>query len=172
MTDGAAEDQRHLQSDLDQEQAVVDLDQGIADREQARVDREQEPLDAAQEALASGAPEAQGGTRSHAERSAEIGLHQDRQDAHQAQIDQTQLAQGVRQDVLDQQQVELETPTPAGPNGEDDLVRAGEELQASATPPGQEALVRTDSARQRAADTLRRLEATRARQQQREDRCR
>jgi hypothetical protein len=166
----AAKERRNLQNVLDQEQAVVDLDQGIADREQARVDREQEPLDAAQAALAAGTPEAAGSTRSHAARSTEIGLRQDRQDAHQAQIDQTQLAQGVRQDVLDQQQVGLETPPCAAQTGDDDLLRAGEELEEALRHRAEEALVRAECARQRAADTLCRLEASRARQQGRQDR--
>ncbi len=169
MNELAKGDQRNLQNDLDQEQAVVDLDQGIADREQARVDREQEPLDAAQEALAAGTPEAEG-ERTHAERTAEIGLHQDRQDAHQAQIDKTQLAQGVRQDVLDQQQVELDAPAPVPSSDEDELLRAGEELQEALRRRAEETLARAESASRRAADTLRRLDAANARQDRREDR--
>jgi hypothetical protein len=161
---------RDLQRDLDKEQAAVDLDQGIADREQARVDRDQEPLDAAQEALAAEVPDEHDGTRSHAQRSVNIGLHQDRQDAHQAQIDQTQLAQGVRQDLLDQQQSDLETPI-----GEDsqeldpDLALAGEELQEALRRRAEETVARAESARQRAVETLQRLEAAQVRQDQRAD---
>ena len=162
----SARKQRRLQSDLDQEQAVVDLDQGIADREQARVDRGQEPIDAAQEALAAGAPEAQGGNRSHAERSADIELHQERQDAHQAQIDQTQLAQGVRQELLDQQQIEIDTPAGAPPSDED-LTRIGEELQEALRRRAEETLKRAESARGRAADALRRFEAAQLRHDRR-----
>ncbi len=126
MSDSPTDEHWARQNDLDQEQAVVDLDQVIADREQARVDRDQEPLNAETEALATGADEGRGGTRSHALRSDEITIRQDRQDAHQAQIDQTQLAQGARQDVIDQQQIELDAPQ-APPLDDDDLERAGEE---------------------------------------------
>jgi hypothetical protein len=170
MSKTTEDEQRSLQSDLDQEQAVVDLDQGIADREQARVDREQEPLDAAASALANTVPDIGGDHRSRAERSVDIGLQQDRQDAHQAQIDQTQLAQGVRQDVLDQQQIDLEVNEPAHGGGEDDQARAGEELQEALRLRAKETLARAEAARQRAADTLLRLEAAHARQLQRQER--
>jgi len=169
MTKASEDEQRNLQSDLDQEQAVVDLDQGIADREQARVDREQEPLDAATAALATAEPAPDGESRTRAERGVDIGLQQDRQDAHQAQIDQTQLAQGVRQDVLDQQQVELDA-TPSAGSDEADQARAGEELQEALRLRAKEALIRAEAARQRAAETLLRLDAAHARHVQRRDR--
>ena len=148
----------------------MDLDQGIADREQARVDREQEPLDAATAALASAEPNPDGESRTHAERSVDIGLQQDRQDAHQAQIDQTQLAQGVRQDVLDQQQVELDASPSAGATDEAGQTRAGEELQEALRMRAKETLLRAEAARQRASDTLLRLDAAQARHVQRRDR--
>ncbi len=170
MSEATEKEQRSLQSDLDQEQAVVDLDQGIADREQARVDREQEPLDAAAAALAAGEPELHGVNRSDLDRSTDLGLQQDRQDAHQAQIDQTQLAQGVRQDVLDEQQVDLDTDSQIAPNTPDDQAIAVEELQAALRLRAEETLARAEAARQRAADGLLRLEAAQSRQLQRHDR--
>lgn len=164
------DEQRCLQSDLDQEQAVVDLDQGIADREQARVDRGQEPLDAAAEALAAALPDSAAEARSRVERSLDIGLQQDRQDAHQAQIDQTQIAQGVRQDVLNHQQDRLETTGALPDRGEADRARAGEELQEALRLRAKDTLVRAEAARQRASDALGRLEATQARERQRQRR--
>ena len=99
-----------LQGELDKEQATADLDQGIADREQARADREQAPIDAAQRALdgdgdgdvADGAsPTAKPGQpRSRVA----LNLEQDRHDAYQAQLDDTQRGRSLRQDVIDQQQ--------------------------------------------------------------------
>jgi hypothetical protein len=157
-----------LQRELDQEQAVADLDQGIADREQARVDRVQEPLDAAQEALSREAPRGSGGGDSHAQRTAELGLQQDRQDAHQAQIDQTQLAQGVRQDVIDQQQADLEEPSGvAAGDRETALAQAGEELQQALRERAKQTLARAEGTRERAAEALLRLEAAESRQRER-----
>jgi hypothetical protein len=156
----------HRQSELDKEQAVVDLDQSIADREQARVDRDQEPLDAAQEALDVVAPKrSKAGARVHARRTTDLALAQERHDAHQGQLDDVQRAQGVRQDVLDDQQASLLEGQPDASPGDVEEVRtqAAEELQEALRNRAEEALLRAEEARLRAAETLRRLEASQLR---------
>jgi hypothetical protein len=154
------------QSELDQEQAVIDLDQVIADREQARVDRDQKPLDTAQEALSRDARDLRVGGRTHAQRTTDLGLQQDRQDAHQAQLDQNQLAQGARQDVIDGQQAQLEEPSQASLDGLDpDVAQAAEELQDALRRRAEDSLARAESARLRAVETLQRLDAAHHRQQ-------
>lgn len=169
MSPDRADRPGNRQSELDHEQAVVDLDQGIADREQARVDRDQEPLDAAQAALSRDEQRSQEGGRSHAERTADLGLQQDRQDAHQAQLDQIQLAHGVRQGVIDGQQAKLEEPSKtSAPELDADLARAGEELQEALRRRAEDSLARAESARMRAVETLNRLEAAQRRQVQRD----
>jgi hypothetical protein len=156
---------RDMQNELDRDQAGADLDQGIADREQARVDRDQEPLDVAQEALSVRTDHSPRGDRSHAKQTAHLALRQGRQDAHQAQLDQTQLAQGVRQDLLDQQQSEIENP-PETDAGELDeaWAQATEELQEALRRRAEDALARAEGARRRAADTLLRVEAAQLRE--------
>jgi hypothetical protein len=153
------------QSELDQEQAVIDLDQLIADREQARAYRDQEPLDTAQEALSRDARDLRVDGRTHAQRTTDLGLQQDRQDAHQAQLDQNQLAQGARQDVIDGQQAQLEAPSQTSTDGlAPDVAQAAKELQDALRRRAEDSLARAESARMRAVETLQRLDAAHHRQ--------
>jgi hypothetical protein len=150
------------QNDLDQEQAAADLDQGIADREQARADQRQGPLDVAQKQLQGDlAASGKSSRRSRALRDRQSGLAaaQDRADVHQAQLDDNQRGQSVRQTLLDDQQ--------AGMAGSFDDTAGLERTQAQAIADLRDALrrraelavVRAEQARNRAAETVRRLEA-------------
>ncbi len=154
------------QSELDLEQAAADLDQGIANREQARADRDQEPLDAAQAELrvdVAAEPASSLGSSSHRARQAGITMAQERADAHQAQLDGNQLGQGLRQDVLDEQQVALEAP-PAQADIEATRAQAADDLQEAIRKRSEAALTRAEDASRRAEDRSKRLHATRARE--------
>ena len=102
------------QRELDQEQTLVVLDQSIAEREQARADRDQQRLDEAQLALDAHSPAADeddfAALDSVNQRQVELGLAQDRSDAHQTQLDDNQRAHDLRRNVLDEQQTPLDQP--------------------------------------------------------------
>ena len=103
------------QRELDQEQAVADLDQSIAYREQALSDREQERLDARQTLVdieRAETPVDQFAAHLALEhRQAELTRTQDRRDAYQDQIDDTQGGHDRLQDTLELGQDALELPT-------------------------------------------------------------
>jgi len=163
-----------LQGELDREQADVDLDQGIADREQVRGSRDQEPIDAAQLALdADVADEASPvPSQSQALRQGDLVLAQSRRDAHQTQLDDTQRAQTVRQELLDQQQAGVDEPARDASTERDALItEAAAELQTALRLRAEAALARAEDARQRAEDAVRRLQATERRESHTEDRA-
>jgi hypothetical protein len=155
------------QGKLDREQAAADLDQGIANREQARADRDQEPLDAAQAELhvdVAAEPASAPESASHRARQADLTMAQERADAHQAQLDDNQRGQGLRQDLLDEQQATLEAPADETPADiEATRAQAAADLQEAIRKRSEAALTRAGQARQREAETATRLQATRVR---------
>jgi hypothetical protein len=172
MTPSSADPRAREQRALDQEQTLVDLDQSIAEREQARADRDQQLLDEAQLSLDADGPRTDvDDSTARAlvnQRQADLGLAQDRSDAHQVQLDDGQRAQDLRRKVLDQQQAPLDQPEddkalisqapPDAASGRDRALRQ----RAFA------ALARAEQAHRRAEQALRRVEAYERRKQARE----
>jgi hypothetical protein len=158
MSPANAESRVRQQLELDQEQTLVDLDQSIAEREQVRADRDQQRLDEAQVALDADSPAPDDddlvAVASAKRRQAELGLAQDRSDAHQTQLDHNQRAQDLRRNVLDEQQAPLDHPADANPIVEAATAAAEERDRA-------------EQAHQRAVEALQRVEAYEIREETR-----
>lgn len=156
MTDGSITPQ---QRELDQEQAVADLDQSIAYREQALSDREQQRLDARQTLVdieRAETPASQFAAHLALEhRQAELTRTQDRRDAYQNQIDDTQGGHDRLQDTLELGQDAFAGQSELAPTSED-IVEAARRRQQSAVERAQAAVERADAAARRADAALRR----------------
>jgi len=162
MSPAHGDSRARQQSELDREQTLVDVDQSIAEREQVRADRDQQRLDEAQIALDASSPAADDddlvAVASAKRRQAELGLAQDRSDAHQTQLDHNQRAQDLRRNVLDEQQAPLNHPADANPIIEAAAVAADERDRALHRR-ALAAVARAEQAHQRAVQALRRVDA-------------
>jgi hypothetical protein len=150
------------QHELDEEQTLVDVDQSIAEREQARADRDQHRLDQAQLTL-----DAEGPATSEDDfaalavvnqRQAELGLAQDRSDAHQTQLDDNQRAHDLRRNMLDKQQTPLDRP-PNTNAFSDALPAAAAKRDRALRLRAVAALARAEQAHRRAEEALHRVQA-------------
>jgi hypothetical protein len=170
MDDANGASRARKQRELDEEQTLVDVDQSIAEREQARADLDQHRLDQAQLTLDAEGPATDEDDFAALavvnQRQAELGLAQDRSDAHQTQLDDNQRAHDLRRNMLDKQQTPLDQPTntnaistalPAAAAERDRALR----LRAVA------ALARAEQAHRRAEEAMHRVQACEHRKEER-----
>jgi hypothetical protein len=171
MSTASADSRTRQQHGLDQEQTLVDLDQSIAEREQVRADCDQQRLDEAQVALDTDTPGSDDNDRAAVasvnRRQAELGLAQDRSDAHQTQLDDNQRAHDLRRNVLDEQQAPLDHPANANPIIPEVPASAARERDRALHRRAVAAVARAEQAHQRATEALERVEAYERRQETR-----
>jgi hypothetical protein len=163
MNPASANSRARQQRELDREQSLVDVDQSIAEREQARADGEQHRLDQAQLSLDAdappGDPDDSAALVGVSQRQAELGLAQDRSDAHQTQLDDSQRAHDIRRHVLDGQQAPLDQAAATDRSFGTALPAAAEERDRALHLRAIAALARAEQAHRRAEEALRRVEA-------------